>query len=1076
MSQKNAAETDENATKFILMNDRIGKVLPKNWLERNFNTIAKKISGDYHAIKGGLYKELPVDLQPKDTKFVNLVSIENKQHTLEVSLQDVQEVSKEHADMLLAVPSCIDRMEIMNNRDLLRSATDAKVGDQVKVDTEHGQPKGILMYKGRLRRHKGIYFGVKFDNKVGDCNGSDGTMNYFKCEENHGTFVALHKIMFSEPSLNQQNGSKEYKSSTKENLPIDISHLAVGMRVIVFADKGKKKILRGVIRYLNKPNKNAKYIAGLEMDEKLDKFFQNESNIKYAGTPKPFPCPNDKRLYADPTTLLPEKQFDESAGDIVEPYTILNESLDKNGMSSLKTEVIKPPEIEVIDLVEEQEHIWKKHQEKKESERMRSYSNPHSLQNGGDDRWQDSLLNDNKSSSRGSVPTENEMNEEERANQMREYDTSIHILKKEMGIDNLGHDNRFSTVNFDPPQNNVDTTSKVLSSGNPVSNIRDATNTFKHTDQKNILKSLNPDSNYLNVNSTDRKRQHSAPNVSVYPEESFEEKTKDLYSERLRHKSAPARVLHKDLNQNTNYLTDVNSTSNSERYRSSAYSSLPRQPDNYGEKSYNATQQSPTVYPSEDRSSSLQVGSMAQIVISSKAHYGVIRWTGYPTNIPYKLAGLELENPIEGGTDGTFQRERFFVCQHGRGFFCKLSTCRPDERFNSVPYPLSPSYVAAEIESVHGCLLPATKLEPKYVGRKKGVQGHHNSCYMDATIFAMYAFAHVFDVALHRKKRRDDILEYDRVQRILKEQIVNPLRQNGYVHHQSVMELRKCLNDLGDIGGFLNEEKDPEEFVVLLFEKVLKIDPFVKLRSGNGREETSHLYQIFAERDVRNPLPSIQYLLEYSFMSANLQLAEIPSVMVLQMPRFGMQKLYKRIIINPTLNITRILSDAIQSCVICGAVANSFCRECACQFGWNNVYAYLCPSCWKSVHNHPKRLHHPAPPSLPPSDHHSTEEQKVTMELFAVVCINTSHYVSFVKCGTHNDESWVFFDSMADRCGGENGYNIPQVSQLDDLKRFLYGEPLDIADLDKKSDERIVRLYEDASLCFYRNKEVTMYK
>lgn len=31
--------------------------------------------------------------------------------------------------------------------------------------------------------------------------------------------------------------------------------------------------------------------------------------------------------------------------------------------------------------------------------------------------------------------------------------------------------------------------------------------------------------------------------------------------------------------------------------------------------------------------------------------------------------------------------------------------------------------------------------------------------------------------------------------------------RNGYVHHQSVMELRKCLNDLGDIGGFLNEEK-----------------------------------------------------------------------------------------------------------------------------------------------------------------------------------------------------------------------------------------------------------------------------
>lgn len=39
------------------------------------------------------------------------------------------------------------------------------------------------------------------------------------------------------------------------------------------------------------------------------------------------------------------------------------------------------------------------------------------------------------------------------------------------------------------------------------------------------------------------------------------------------------------------------------------------------------------------------------------------------------------------------------------------------------------------------------------------------------------------------------------------------------------------------------------------------------------------------------------------------------------------------------------------------------------------------------------------------------------MELFAVVCIQTSHYVSFVKCGPGKDAPWVFFDSMADRMG-----------------------------------------------------------
>lgn len=38
------------------------------------------------------------------------------------------------------------------------------------------------------------------------------------------------------------------------------------------------------------------------------------------------------------------------------------------------------------------------------------------------------------------------------------------------------------------------------------------------------------------------------------------------------------------------------------------------------------------------------------------------------------------------------------------------------------------------------------------------------------------------------------------------------------------------------------------------------------------------------------------------------------------------------------------------------------------------------------------------------------------MELFAVLCIHTSHYVCFVKYGP-GSRSWLFFDSMADRCG-----------------------------------------------------------
>lgn len=42
---------------------------------------------------------------------------------------------------------------------------------------------------------------------------------------------------------------------------------------------------------------------------------------------------------------------------------------------------------------------------------------------------------------------------------------------------------------------------------------------------------------------------------------------------------------------------------------------------------------------------------------------------------------------------------------------------------------------------------------------------------------------------------------------------------------------------------------------------------------------------------------------------------------------------------------------------------------------------------------------------------------RVFMELFAVLCIETSHYVAFVKAGAGIDAPWCFFDSMADRKG-----------------------------------------------------------
>lgn len=38
----------------------------------------------------------------------------------------------------------------------------------------------------------------------------------------------------------------------------------------------------------------------------------------------------------------------------------------------------------------------------------------------------------------------------------------------------------------------------------------------------------------------------------------------------------------------------------------------------------------------------------------------------------------------------------------------------------------------------------------KICGKYRGIQGHHNSCYLDSTLFSMFAFTSIFDDLLFR--------------------------------------------------------------------------------------------------------------------------------------------------------------------------------------------------------------------------------------------------------------------------------------------------------------------------------------
>lgn len=502
----------------------------------------------------------------------------------------------------------------------------------------------------------------------------------------------------------------------------------------------------------------------------------------------------------------------------------------------------------------------------------------------------------------------------------------------------------------------------------------------------------------------------------------------------------------------------------------------------------------------------LVVGSMVE-VLGKPPRYGVIRWIGKLDDQSTKItAGLEMEEEISAGSDGTFLRTRYFTCAARKGFFVPLNKCRKDKRFQSEPKDRSSheEFGSFETPDVDGDESPpeVTSEEDLRVicGKSRGIQGHHNSCYLDASLFAMFYFTTVFDFIFNQPPRPNSLPDREKVQKVLKEGIVNPLRKFNYVRADKVLKLRELLDKLGTIPGMLGEEKDPEEFLNALLSQVMNADPLLHLSSG----EHTFFYQLFIEKDEKLLYPTTQILLELSSLQGDVKLKEVPACLILQMPRFGKEyKMYRRIIPSLELDITDILEAGIRECIVCGGLATYECKNCYLVHGQGlNTTAY-CEQCLNMSHQHKKRQgHKPRPLLVPPEfipiynkmrlDASQSSRQngepngppevglpREKMELFAVVCIQTSHYVSFVKCGMGKDAPWVFFDSMADRMGEQGGYNIPEVQHVPELSKWLseknFQDILNVDD-DRGLPEHMRRLLCDAYMVMYQSPSVMMFR
>ncbi|XP_026201963.1 ubiquitin carboxyl-terminal hydrolase CYLD [Anabas testudineus] len=481
----------------------------------------------------------------------------------------------------------------------------------------------------------------------------------------------------------------------------------------------------------------------------------------------------------------------------------------------------------------------------------------------------------------------------------------------------------------------------------------------------------------------------------------------------------------------------------------------------------------------------LSVNSVVEVTLGKGNSYGIIRWIGTLPERHEKMAGLELEEDW-GVSDGTFKDMRLFKCPAKKALFVKLSSCRPDSRFQSMsasPLEKMPKLEdTVETDTGPGKLetVPPISTEQVHqvlIGRMKGIQGHCNSCYMDAALFGLFSCSSVLDSMLFKSTTLQDAP----IQKTLLYDIVNPLRSKGFVEGRHIMKLRQQLQKHGYSNSFTTDEKDPEEFLIVIMHHILSLDPLLKLSAG-GKSQESYCYQIFLDQNHSLVLPTVQQLLEHSFHSTELKLEEVPSCLILQMPRFGKKfKMFDKIIPSLELDITDLLTEGPQQCILCGNMAEEECTQCFKDsvFGQTG-FKVFCKTCSSQVHSHPqRRLHKPVALEIPTAYQGRSITHTLTrdkLELFAVLCIETSHYVSFIKYGPKN-EDWIFFDSMADRQGDRNGFNIPEVHACPEVGMYLEMSPAELASQVPRDMKGVAkRLFCDAYMYLYQSTNMSLYR
>ena len=153
--------------KYILLVDRMGYTL-----ERNFLTLGLSMKATPTCVhRGVLLEALPEAEQPSDGSRVALVGIEAKSLRFECPTVDLNRLSDEEANLLLAISSLGERYSTFIDRKRLDFGRRLSPANHVFVSVKGFTKElpGIVLYKGELPSCPGTMFGVELIVSINSC-------------------------------------------------------------------------------------------------------------------------------------------------------------------------------------------------------------------------------------------------------------------------------------------------------------------------------------------------------------------------------------------------------------------------------------------------------------------------------------------------------------------------------------------------------------------------------------------------------------------------------------------------------------------------------------------------------------------------------------------------------------------------------------------------------------------------------------------------------------------------------------------------------------------------------------------